>query len=70
MVGDTWLKQGDCTQVSARLGIFEAQLLNCFEAFHVPEDYQQRLLEEHKKFKIPMTTRSSGTGGLKRRQNG
>ena len=70
MVCNTRLKRGECTQVSARLDIYEGQLLNYLEAFHVPEDYQQRLLEEHKKFKKPMTTRSSGTGGLKWRQNG
>jgi site-specific DNA recombinase len=49
MVCNTRLKRGECNQVSARLDIYEVQLLNYLEAFHIPEDYQQRLLEAHQK---------------------
>ena len=45
MVCNTRLKRGDCSQKSARLDIYEAQLQDYLNAFSVPEDYQQRLLE-------------------------
>ena len=45
MVCNTRLKRGGCSQVSARLDIYEAQSLHYLEAFHIPEDYQQKLLE-------------------------
>jgi hypothetical protein len=45
MVCNTKLKRGGCTQKSARLDIYEAQLQDYLDAFSIPEDYQQKLLE-------------------------
>lgn len=43
------IKNGTCSQPSAYLDIFEAQLLDYLRAFHIPEDYQERILEAHLK---------------------
>ena len=45
MVCNTRLKRSDCSQKSARLDIYEAQLRDYLDAFHIPRDYQQKLLE-------------------------
>ena len=45
MVCNTRLKRGTCSQKSARVDLYEAQLQNYLEAFQIPEDYQQRLLK-------------------------
>ena len=45
MVCNTRLKRGDCAQKSARLDIYETQLQDYLDAFQIPEDYQQKLLE-------------------------
>lgn len=34
-----------CTQKSANLSVYEAQLLAYLETFHIPEDYQERILQ-------------------------
>ena len=34
-----------CQQKSANLSIYEAQILSYLETFHIPEDYQQRILQ-------------------------
>jgi len=49
MVCNTRLKRGECGQVSARLDIYEAQLHSYIEAFHVPEDFQKRILESQRR---------------------
>ncbi|MBM4462798.1 MAG: hypothetical protein FJ012_05605 [Chloroflexi bacterium] len=38
---------GDCTQPSACLDIYEEELLGYLEAFHIPDDYQQKIMEAH-----------------------
>ena len=38
-----------CHQKSARLSVYEAQILTYMATFHIPEDYQQRILEDHGK---------------------
>ena len=45
MVCNTRIKRGGCSQTSARLDIYETILLDYLEAFHIPEDYQQRLID-------------------------
>ncbi len=51
MVCNTRLKRGDCSQMSARLDRYEAQLLGYLEAFHIPEDCQEKLLENQMRLK-------------------
>lgn len=41
-------KGQDCVQKSANLSVYEAQLLSYLKIFHIPEDYQQRILEAQK----------------------
>ena len=48
MVCNTRLKRGGCSQSSARLDVYEAQLQDYLEAFSIPEDYQEQLLETQK----------------------
>ena len=38
-----------CQQKSARLSVYENQLIDYLETFHIPQDYQQRILEHHAK---------------------
>jgi DNA invertase Pin-like site-specific DNA recombinase len=38
-------KGNDCQQKSANLSIYENQLASYLNTFHIPEDYQQRMLE-------------------------
>ena len=49
LVCNTRLKNGQCHQKSARLDVYEDQLLAYLEAFHIPEDYQVKLLEAQRK---------------------
>ena len=48
MVCNTKLKRGGCSQKSARLDRFEAQLQDYMSAFRIPEDYHEKLLDAHK----------------------
>ena len=43
------IKTGDCSQPSTFLDIYEQQLLAYLKAFHIPEDYQQKILDAHQK---------------------
>jgi site-specific DNA recombinase len=43
------IKSGDCSQPSTCLDIYEQQLLAYLKAFHIPEDYQKKILEAHRK---------------------
>jgi DNA invertase Pin-like site-specific DNA recombinase len=45
----TRLKGGNCPQVSGYLDIYEQQLQAYLEAFHIPEDYQEKIFEAHQK---------------------
>ena len=38
-------KGHDCRQQSANLSIYERQLASYLNTFHIPEDYQQRILK-------------------------
>ena len=49
MVCNTRLKNGECDQKSARLDIYEEQLQGYLEAFHIPWDYREKLLEAQRK---------------------
>jgi hypothetical protein len=42
-------KGWDCPQKSALLEVYEYQIERYLEAFHIPEDYQAKILEAHKK---------------------
>jgi len=42
-------KGWDCPQKSGRLDLYEDQIRAYLEIFHIPEDYQQRILEMHQK---------------------
>jgi site-specific DNA recombinase len=42
-------KGWDCPQKSASLEIYEEQIKEYLKTFHIPEDYQQRILEAHEK---------------------
>jgi hypothetical protein len=43
------IKTGDCKQPSTFLDVYEEQLLNYLRAFHIPEDYQEKILEAQSK---------------------
>jgi hypothetical protein len=43
------LKDANCSQPSAALDIYEQQLLGYLKAFHIPDDYQEKILEAHRK---------------------
>ncbi|MCI0813119.1 MAG: zinc ribbon domain-containing protein, partial [Chloroflexi bacterium] len=45
MVCNTRLKGGECTQKSARLDRYEDELQHYLDAFTIPEDYREQLLE-------------------------
>ena len=38
-----------CPQKSAKLSVYEAQVLEYLRTFHIPEDYRERILEYHRK---------------------
>jgi hypothetical protein len=40
---------GNCSQISGYLDIYEQQLQAYLEAFHIPEYYQEKILEVHQK---------------------
>jgi hypothetical protein len=40
---------GDCNQSSIFLDVYEQQLLAYLKAFHIPENYQEKILEAHSK---------------------
>jgi len=42
-------KGWDCPQKSALLEVYEHQIERYLETFHIPDDYQSRILETHKK---------------------
>jgi len=43
------IKNGTCSQPSGYLDLYEEQLLEYLSSFHIPEDYQCRILEAHRK---------------------
>jgi site-specific DNA recombinase len=45
------VKNGTCTQPSAYLDVYERQLGEYLRAFHIPEDFQERILEAHLKLR-------------------
>ena len=42
-------KGWDCPQKSATLSVYEQQILAYLSTFHIPEDYQERIWEAHRK---------------------
>ena len=42
---------GTCSQPSAYLDVYECQLVEYLRAFHIPEDFQERILEAHLKLR-------------------
>ena len=42
-------KGWDCSQKSALLEVYEAQVEEYLKTFHIPEDYQEKILESHRK---------------------
>ena len=48
LVCNTRLKRGGCSQKSARVDRYEDEILHYLETFHIPEDYQQLLLESRR----------------------
>ena len=49
LVCNTRLKRGECSQKSARLDTYEAQLQDYLQAFHIPDDYREKLLDLQQK---------------------
>ena len=43
------IKNRTCLQPSGYLDLYEEQLMEYFSSFHIPEDYQCRILEAHRK---------------------
>jgi hypothetical protein len=49
----TRLKGGNCSQVSGYLDVYEQQLQAYLEAFYIPQDYQEKILEMHHNPSLP-----------------
>jgi hypothetical protein len=43
------IKSNKCSQPSTFLDVYEQQLLDYLKAFHIPEDYQEKIVEAQKK---------------------
>ena len=56
MVCNGRIKHGNCSQPSTYLDVYEEQLLVYLRAFHIPEDYQERILEAHCKLQSAYDT--------------
>jgi len=42
---------GTCSQPSAYLDVYERQLVRYLRAFHIPEDFQEKILDAHLKLR-------------------
>ena len=55
-----------CLQKSASLSVYEFQLLDFLTTFHIPEDYQERLLEAHRKLEAAYDDQEEQKANLER----
>jgi hypothetical protein len=58
-------KGWDCPQKSALLEVYEYQIEQYLETFHIPDDYQARILEAHKKLQTAYDDTEREQGRLK-----
>ena len=62
-------KRWGCVQKSANLSVYEVQLLNYMRAFHIPENYQARILEYQSKLEAAYSDAESDRSALESRLN-
>ena len=55
-----------CPQKSASLSVYETQLLAYLTVFHIPEDYQEQILDAHRKLEAAYDDREEQKGKLER----
>ena len=56
-----------CTQKSSNLSVYEAQIRDYLGAFHIPKDYQERILEYHRKLESAYSDAERERAVLERR---
>ena len=55
-----------CRQRSASLPVYESQIMAYLTAFHIPEDYQERILEAHRKLEAAYSDTEAKRARLER----
>ena len=50
------IKGGACTQTSTFLDVYESQLLHYLQAFSIPSNYQEKILEAHRRLESAYNT--------------
>ena len=55
-----------CPQKSASLSVYESQLLAYLTAFHIPEDYQEQILDAHRKLETAYNDQEDRKAKLER----
>ena len=61
------IKNKTCSQPSGYLDLYEQQLIEYLNCFHIPEDYQHRILEAHHKLQSAYDNLTKQRGALERR---
>jgi DNA invertase Pin-like site-specific DNA recombinase len=60
------IKNKTCSQPSGYLDLYEQQLIEYLSCFHIPEDYQHRILEAHRKLQLAYDDVSKQKAALER----
>lgn len=61
------IKNKTCSQSSGYLDLYDQQLIEYLSCFHIPEDYQHRILEAHRKLQSTYDDVSKQKAALERR---
>ena len=61
------IKNKTCSQPSGYLDLYEQQLIEYLDSFHIPEDYQHRILEAHRKLQSAYDDVTKQKAALERR---
>ncbi len=61
MVCNGRIKYGECTEPSTYLDVYEQQFLAYLRAFHIPNDYQQKILQTHEKLQLTYDVETQGS---------
>ncbi len=68
LVCNSRVKNGACSQRSGYLDLYEKQLMEYLNAFRIPEDYQERILEAHRKLQLAYDDVIKRRAALERRR--
>ena len=61
------IKNKTCSQPSLYLDLYEEQLIEYLSSFHIPEDYQQRILDAHRKLQSAYDNVTNQKAALEKR---